>query len=310
MNTIIGLLGLIILIVLIVLYIIKRFTFYDNEVKFKPYAIGIVCAVALIIFSQSFTIIQTNYSGVKTTFGQVDEHTLSNGFNWKIPFVQDIELVNNKQQDIKFDDTIEGETSRRTELDFSKVTVTYSINKSSSAWLYANVTDVEDLFDSDLIGSAIKASSKKLDDEDASNRGIIEPKTKESIQKSLDEKFSEAGTSVIKVNKVVISEISFKESYNKAIADKQKAQLESEKQKIQNQKNIDKAKADATVKKTKAKAEADAKLIRAEADKKANELKKKSLTDSILKEEYINKWNGVMPKYVGDGDALISIDNK
>ena len=76
-------------------------------------AAGIVVLLVLLAAS-SFTIIPTGYTGVRTTFGQIDKTTLQNGFNWKIPFIQSIELVNNKQQDIDYNGQIWSETAERT----------------------------------------------------------------------------------------------------------------------------------------------------------------------------------------------------
>ena len=108
------------------------------------------------------------------------------------------------------------------------------------------------------------------------------------------------------VNKVTISGADFEDSYNAAIAAKQQAQLNAEQQAIENQRAIDKATADAQVMRTNAEAEAQAKLIAAEAEAQANELLEKSLTEMILRQMYINKWNGQLPN-VMTGDDSTSI---
>ena len=59
--------------------------------------LSFVC-VGIILVASAFTIVPTGYTGVRTTFGQVSQKIVPNGFNMKIPFVQSIELVNNKQQ--------------------------------------------------------------------------------------------------------------------------------------------------------------------------------------------------------------------
>lgn len=107
------------------------------------------------------------------------------------------------------------------------------------------------------------------------------------------------------VNKVVINNADFEESYNKAIADKQKAQLAAEQQEIVNQQNIDKADADAKAAVTKANGDAEAKKIAAEAEAKANETLEKSITEKILKDKYIEKWNGQLPKVVSDDSSML-----
>lgn len=55
-----------------------------------------------------------------------------------------------------------------------------------------------------------------------------------------------------------------------------------------------------------AKIEAETKVIQAQAEKEANELLQQSLTEEILKQLWIEKWNGQTPTYYGgDGTDLI-----
>lgn len=87
---------------------------------------------------------------------------------------------------------------------------------------------------------------------------------------------------------------------------KQQAQLNAEQQAIENQRAVDKATADAEVKRTNAEAEAQAKLIEAEAEAQANNLLERSLTEMILRQMYIEKWNGQLPNVMtGDDGALM-----
>lgn len=275
-----------------------------TKVKAKYTIVGVLVAIVLFTLSCAVVIIPTGYTGVRTTFGQIDSVTVQNGFNWKLPYVQSVEKVNNKQQDITFKEQIWSETSERTAIYYDGVTVTYQINPEKSAWIYANVTNYKDsLVNQSIVASAIKASSKSLSDTDATNRSTIEPLAMGNLQKSLDEKY---GENVVYINKVIISNADFEDSYNQTIAAKQQAQIEAEQQAIENQRAIEKAEADATVKKTTAAAEAEAKLITAEAEAEANELLEKSLTDQILREMWIEKWNGQLPQYVsGDNSSVM-----
>ena len=263
--------------------------------------------ILLTLLFNSFVIIPTGYTGVRSTFGRIDPNTVPNGFNWKVPFIQKIEQVNNKQQDISFSDRVWSETASRTAIYYQDVTVTYQINPEKSAWIYAHVNDYRHtLVSSGLVSSAIKASSKPLADSDATKRSIIEPAAMENIQKALDEKY---GENVVIINKVVIGNADFDESYNAAIAAKQNAQLAAETQAIENQKAIEKAKADAEVKKTQAQAEADAKVIQAQGEADANRIKDASLTTKVLEDKKLEKWDGQLPKYVGNSDgAAVMID--
>lgn len=272
----------------------------------RCYVIPIIVAIILFIVSCSFTIIPTGYTGVRTTFGQINDTTVQNGFNWKLPFVQSIEKVNNKQQDVVFnEEKIWSETQSRTTIFYEGITLTYQINPEKSAWIYANVSNYKDsLVPHSIVASAVKASSKSLADTDATNRAVIEPLVVENLQKALDEKY---GENVICVNKITISNADFEDSYNQAIAAKQQAQLNAEQQAIENKRAIDKAEADAAVTKTKAEADAEAKLISAQAEAEANALLEKSLTEQILREKYIEKWDGKLPQVVADDSATLMI---
>lgn len=292
----------------------ERKHYYDKEAEpygeFEPgksLPICLILGTVLIVFAFSFTIVPTGYTGVRTVFKQINKESATNGFNLKIPFIEKIEKVNNKQQDIVFEDKIWSETSSRTAIYYSNVTVTYQISKDKSAWIYANVSDYdENLVTQSLVGSAIKSSSKELIDTDATNRIKIEKLAMENIQKSLDEKY---GGDTIIVNKVVIGNADFEDSYNKAISAKQKAQLTYEKQQIENKTNIEKAEAEAKAKIKTAEGNAKAKTINAQAEADANKLLEKSLTDKVLQSKMLDKWDGILPKITGNNNAMLDVGN-
>lgn len=259
----------------------------------------------LLLLTQAFVVIPTGCTGVKTTFSQIDDVTVQKGWNWKVPFVQQIKLVNNKQQDKVFEDKIWSETQNRTAVYYKDVTVTYQINAEKSAWVYINVNDFEDnLISQPLVASAIKSASKTLTDENATNRSQIEPLAAEMIQKSLDEKYDE---NVVIINKVIINDADFEDSYNEAIAEAQKAVIEASKQATINEQKIAEAEAEKQAKVIKAEGEAEAIKIKAEAEAEANKKISESLTNNILQRTFYEKWDGVMPKVLGSNSSIMDV---
>ena len=303
MNVVLLVISIVAAILGIIIRVLTKDTDYEKDGKHYAHPM-IIGGLILLVFSQSFAIIPTGYTGVRITFGQIDNRTVQNGFNWKIPFVQSINQVNNKQQDIYYTGQVWSETAERTVLYYEGITVTYTINPEKSAWIYANISDYKkNLISDNLVASAIKSSSKELNSTDATNRGIIEPIAQEKIQEALDQKY---GSDVVFINKVVIANTDFEESYNQAIADKQTAQLAYEKQQIENKRQIEAAEADAQVKTTQAKAEADAAVIKAQGEADANKLLNDSITDKILRQQYYEKWNGQLPNVItGDSSDII-----
>lgn len=261
---------------------------FSERIDCKKAIILNFVSVLLFVSASSFTIIKTGYTGVKTTFGQIDSAVLQNGLNFKIPFVQSINTVNNKQQDKKFEGEIWGEASDKTVVFATNVIVTYQINPEMSVYLYANVNNYKDnLIPQTLVNSAVKSAMVQLPSDQVTNRNKIEDLTKATLEKAIVEKY---GFDAVIILKITIDNMDFEESYNKAISEKQIARQEAEKQAIENQKAVDLAKAnqekatiEAETKKIAAQADADAMVITAEAEANAYRIKSAEITDNLLK---------------------------
>ena len=270
--------------------------------KTKIIAIVSVVVIVFALVASSITFIPTGYSGVRVTFGQINETPAHEGLNFKIPFVQSIRKVNNKLQDQTIPDQIWAETKERTAVYFEGVTVTYSIAPEKSAWIYANVTDYENLINLGLVSSAVKSVAKKTEVVSVTDRSSVEPAVAETLQASINSKFGEG---VVEVHKVVIANIDFEEDYQNAVAAKQKAQLAYEQQQIDNQKAVEKAEADANAKIKAAEGEAQAQKIKAEAEAEANKKIAQSLTEEVLANKFYDKWDGHLPKVSGGTGVIL-----
>lgn len=278
----------------------------------------ILALFLLITILSSFTIIPSGYTGVRTTFGQINSDVVPNGFAFKIPYAQHIQKVNNKQQEVTFNDTIWGESSERTVVYMTDVVVTYRINPEYSAWIYANVNDYkQNALPATLVASAMKASMVSLEASNVTNRSKIEPIAMQNLQDAIDRKYG--GERVITIVNVNINNMDFEDSYNDAIAAKQVAQLQYEKQQIENQTAINVANAEAEQKRIAAQAEADKQVIAAqaeaesilavaEAQAEANRKLAASLTDNLIEYEKIQAWDGELPKVTGSTNSFVGID--
>jgi regulator of protease activity HflC (stomatin/prohibitin superfamily) len=100
----------------------------------------------------------------------------------------------------------------------------------------------------------------------------------------------------INVISVSLTNIDFSDQFETAVEDKMIAEQQQLKAEYENQTKVAKAKADA-----------EAKLVAAEAEAEANRLLERSLTDKILQEMYLDKWDGKLPQVVTDGDTIMQI---
>ena len=275
--------------------------------KFKIIGSIIAIVLILVLAITNITIIPTGYTGVKTSFGQVQETEIKSGqLNFTIPFVQSIAKVNNKQQDKKIESQIWGETNDKTPVYAADLIVTYQIQPEKSVWIYTNVTDIKNLVSDALVASAVKSAMSELSPQDVTNRTKIEPLVQTKLAESLNQKY---GEDVVFVNKVVINNMDFEDAYNTAIQEKSIAQQNAAKQKIENEAAIAKAEAEKQVAITNAEAEAQKTAIEAEAQANANKMLAESLSDTLIRYQEMQKWNGALPQYVGGNPVIPVLNN-
>lgn len=279
----------------------------------------ILFAIVLVItLFESFAVIPSGYTGVRTIFGQIDDKVLPHGIVVKVPYSQRVYKVNNKQQEIVFEDRIWGESSEQTVVFMENVVVTYRINPEYSAWIFSNVTDYkQNALPPALVASAMKNAMRSLNSKDVTNRSKIEAAALDTLQEAIDAKYGDQR--VISIIVVNIDNMDFEDSYNAAIAAKQVAQMQYEQKQIENNGMIKAAEAEAEKKRIASQAEADQKRIAADAEAQsiktvadaqaeANKKLAASITPSLIEYEKATAWNGELPKVSGsDISAWVNI---
>ncbi|MCQ2428264.1 MAG: hypothetical protein MJ137_07700 [Clostridia bacterium] len=309
-----------------------------NLKKIMP--VLVIAAVIAIIILGSFKIVPTGYVGVKATFGQISDKIILPGFYFKIPFVETVSLIDTRQTDVTISSQVWGESSEKTPVFAQDVIITYKVNGDKAAWICSNVSEnTENLLTASLVASSIKSSMVKLTADNVTVRSQIEPLVLEELRKAVIEKY---GEDVIEIVKVVVDQMDFEPSYNEAIAKKSIARQQQEQQSIENATAVAKAEsdkkvslanaeaaaeaakikaeADAAVAKIQAEADADVARIaataeadvistRAEAQADANKKLAESLTDSVLKSQFYEAWDGKLPEVMSDGTVITNIGN-
>ena len=253
-----------------------------NYITNKKFYIPIIIVIIFSIFlSSSFTTIKSGEVGIRVRFGKVIDGTTREGVNFKIPFIERIEKMNVKVQKVEVQTSSSSKDLQEVEMSLA---VNYRINYEDAVNLYKTVgTEYNVVILEPAIQESIKAvTSKYTAEELITNRSEVSKNCMEELAKKV-EKYG------LIVNDFNITNFSFSEEFNRAIEEKQVAEQKvlTAKQELE-----------------KEKIEAEKKIVAAEAEKKANELKEKSLTENILKEKFIEKWNGELPKVTSDDNIL------
>lgn len=284
--------------------------------------------IAVIVLVNSFVIMPTGKVGAVYQFGvlQKDYGVINSGtVYWHTPFIQTVKQISimqeNSNEASDADAKIWGESKDKLPVYCRDVRITYQIEANGVMYLLENVVDMSELSTwGKTVQSAFAASTVQFDDVDVCKQSLIEPVMLSEIQRITDSKYGKTvdGVSNVNVVRVLIGELDYEQAYQDAITRRKNAEQAATEQAILNQQNIDKVTSEGEAKKIAANADKEAKQIAADADAyeilklasaqaEANEKLAASLSDMIIANEWIIKWNGQMPYVVDGGGNIIDI---
>ena len=247
----------------------------------KAITLSVIALVVVILLFSSFTTIKTGEVGIRVRLGKVVNTKTNEGINFKIPFIETIERMNVKVQKVEVN---ANSSSKDLQVLDEVVAVNYRIDSKKAKSLYKNVgTGYREVVLEPAIQESIKAvTSRYTAEELITNRSEVSKKCMDELSK----KVNKYGIIVSDFN---ITNFSFSQEFDKAIEEKQVAEQKvlTAKQELEREK-----------------IEAEKKIVAAEAEKKANELKQQSLTDNIIREKFIEKWDGKLPTVMGGNNML------
>lgn len=280
----------------------------NNKKRKKLLAILIPTAFVLIIgvimlFSSCSTV-PAGHTGILTTFGKVEERTLTSGLNWKSPF-QKVTLMDNRTQ--KKVEDFQAFSSDIQEVDIS-LAVNYSIDQATAQTLYATV-GVEyytNIVYPRLLEGTKAVFSKYTAEKLISNRDNLSAE----IQALVVDDVAAYG---INISTISVQDIDFTDAFTNAVEAKQVAQqnkltAETEQARLTMeaeqaaQRQIIQANADAEKAKIEAQAELEVTKIQADASEYAgqkeaakNRAIAESLTPELIEYYHVLQWDGKLP---------------
>ena len=251
---------------------------------------GIIVVIVLLlaIGSNSFAIVQPGHTGVVVTLGKVDEGVLEEGMHLKIPFVQQVVQIDNRILKLEVDTEA---FSKDLQTVTTTLAINYRVDSTKSQSLYKNVgRTYESVLVNPAVNEVLKAiTAQYTAEESVTNRSLIS----DGLMAGLNEKLNGEGLYITDVN---IINFDFSEAFINAIEEKQVAQQQLLKAETEKQTAI-----------TNAEAEAETIRIRAQAEAEANKTISESLSEMVIENKKIEKWDGKLPTVMGEADPLISI---
>ena len=259
------------------------------NIKWKKILIPVAIAIVLIILiANSITVVDAGHTGVVVTMGKVNEGTLQEGMHFKIPFIQEVVVIDNRISKLEVNTEAFSKDLQSVK---TALAINYRVDAAKSDSIYKNIgPNYEDVLMTPAVNEVLKAiTATYTAEESVTNRQLIS----DGLVTGLNEKLNDIGLYITDVN---IIDFDFSDSFVTAIEEKQVAQQQLLKAETEKKTRI-----------TNAEAEAAAIKIKAEGEAEANRIISESLTDIVIENKKIEKWDGVLPRVIGSSGTIIDV---
>lgn len=299
--------GILLLISSIVALVIKTEAEYKTVVRVSG-VVAFIVALVLVGFS-CVSYVPTGYTGIVTTFGKVHNETLDAGINFHAPW-DNVITMDNREQKMPFE--LQAFSADIQEVAI-KGSVNLNIDKKTAMNLYREVgTDYLKILATPRILEDVKTVFSHYTAENLiAQRNTLSTSITELLKNDLGNK----GLNIISV---AIEDIDFSDAYTNSVEakqvatqEKQRAQTQQEQKTMEAQQAAERkkieAQAAAEVQKIEADAAAYAVRIQAEAQAEANSKLSNSITEELIKYNYVQEWDGKLPVVSGDNTPILNL---
>ena len=270
--------------------------------------VGVILSVVLVIVS-CISSVPTGHTGILTTFGRVEDHTLDSGINFKAPWQSVVKMDNRVRKDTV---QLACFSSDIQEVNV-KYTINYQIDKANAMNIYRSIgKSYYDIVIAPNIIEVVKEVTALYTAENLIN-------CREELSNRIESKLSERLTAYnINVVSLSCEDMDFSDVFTTAVEAKQVAQQNKLKAETEAEQRIIEAQAAAEIKKVETEAQAEAAKIsadaeayqiktKAEAEAEANKKVAESLTDILIDYAYAQGWDGKLPTFVSGSDGVIPV---
>lgn len=264
--------------------------------KFKLGIVAVLALAALVVFFNSYTIIEPGYRGVKVTLGQAEEEVLGEGLHFKMPIITKVRELPIQIFKIESKGSAASKDLQRVE---TTVVLNYQANEKEMVKIlreFGSVANASIRVVEPAILEAFKAATAKYTAEDlVDKRELVRDAITDTLRSRL------INYSLV-VKDLSMTEFEFSKVFDEAIENKQKAEQDAQKA----ERDLERIKFEAQQKVVQAQAEADAlRAQRAEITSELLELRK--IENQKL---WIEKWDGKMPSTNVEGQANMMLNLK
>ena len=258
----------------------KNYSENNSKNWLKWLGIGIAAVLVLIVFFNSYYVIDPGYRGVQVMFGKVEPQSYINGVGFKAPFVAKIISI-----DVRTQKTTDSTSTYTSDVQTAKLkyTFTYNLNPNNVYQLYENIgLNYEEKTTIPALADVIKDVIGKWQAQDlVNNREKARAEIVRKLNEMLDHKYFQNIS-------FKLIDIDYSDKFESAIQDKVIAEQKAQ-EAVNNTRRVTE--------------EANQQVITAKAEAEAMEIKSAALAKNkgLTEYEAVQKWDGVLPQYMFGG---------
>lgn len=264
--------------------------------------IGLATILVLIVLFNSFTVVNEGYIGVKYQFGKIVSSDLSAGLNMHIPFVEEIQEVDTREQIYSVQTNAYTSDTQTVDQLSLKLNYCYDGTKLSEIIRSIGISNVETKL---LVPNVAKIAKNEIGKVRAEDLVQSRSEVQNAIYESLKETLEPSG---IIVTAFAIENLSFDAAFEQSIQAKVIAAQDALKMQNKTAEKEEEAKQKVIA----AQAEADSQKIKADAEAYAIKAVQEQLATSPNYVDYlkINNWDGKLPQAIGNEvNPFFALDN-
>ena len=272
----------------------------------------IVLVLVLVLLGGMTVVVNAGHVGVVRRLGAVQENALSEGFHWKMPFVDQVD-----QLDIRLNASNAQATaaSRDLQIVSTEVTTQYSLNGAMAPQTYqriGNLSKVAAALVEPGIQECVKAVTARFTAEElVTKREAVKVEIQKSLENFINSTLAEKDLQgAVNIANLAITDFNFSEEFNLAIEAKVKAEQESLQAINEKKRRTTQAEAAASEVKLAAEAKAFSTEIQSKARADAIEREAEALQNSpeLIQLRAVERWDGALPRMNG-GNGVVPFIN-
>lgn len=269
--------------------------------------IGVIVALAAAFLTSAFVIVDSGHVGVVRTLGAVQPDPLPEGFHFKKPLLDQVEIIDIRLRKAESNSSA---ASKDLQVVSTRVAVQYSLNGPVVPLTYQKIGRRE-VVEATLVNPAIMESVKAVTAQYTAEQLITaRAEVKNEIQRAI-ETFIDATLAqkevvgALSLANVAITDFDFSAEFNRAIEEKVRAEQEALKARNEKLRRVTQAEAAAAERTLAADAEAYQIEVASKARAEAIRREAEALKDNpaLIQLRIAEKWNGQLPQVSG-GDSI------